>query len=314
MSSRDHPDWWRPMGGQNSQDSILERRSLIWNDDGILDGAVPGAFYTGDDFKAKFFTRGCRGKIEQIQVYCTGNAAAQIHIQYSPHPCIGHFREGVLTPAAGWAWQALNIEEMWNYDSLFIWVQRCDFGVSYAYDAVQPYDGHSSDVDGDQWSDQAIRLFIRVIYTGETPGDVPVSGIINVVRIPNSALGAPTPLPVAMPNNAWTAIVEYRAPGELLQLEVMFDTVVVPAAGVEYMLRIEADGNAGVDVGNRQLTQSVIAAFGRCSMGEFFQDGTNTYLWVRLPIEYRRRLLISGFQTSGAGCNATATIVSNEPA
>ncbi|GAH63757.1 unnamed protein product, partial [marine sediment metagenome] len=105
MSSEDHPDWWRPTGGQNSQDSILERRSTIWNDDGIVAPTIPDAFYEAAIYKGKFFTRGCRGMIEQIQLYCIGDAADTITIRYSPHPCLGPINEVTIVPAAAWAWQ-----------------------------------------------------------------------------------------------------------------------------------------------------------------------------------------------------------------
>jgi len=194
MSSRDHPDWWRPTGGQNSQDSILERRSLIWNDDGVVAPTVPDNFYTEVIYKGKFFTRGCRGMIESIQVYCEGNAFDDLTIRYSPHPCLGPINEVTIQPAVGWAWQDFVIEEMWDYDSLFIWIHECDDDVSWAYDAELPFDGHEYTVTGADfedlgatWEDMAIRPFIRTVYTGETPGDVPVSGILNIIPIPSSS-------------------------------------------------------------------------------------------------------------------------------
>jgi len=172
------------MGGQNSQDSTLERRSLIWNDNDIEDGTVPGGISQAEIYKGKFFTRGCRGKIEELQLYCIGDGADTITLRYSPHPCIGPLDEITIVPAAAWAWQAFVIEEMWNYDSLFIWVHACEGNVSWAFDAVEPFDGHESGDAGATWADLDIRPFIRAVYTGETPGDVPISGIINNVPIP----------------------------------------------------------------------------------------------------------------------------------
>lgn len=173
------------MGGSNAQDSTLERRSLVWNDNGIVNGTVPDDFYEAVTYKGKFFTRGCRGMIEQIQLYCIGDAVDEITLRYSPHPCLGPFGEVTIVPAAAWAWQDFVIEEMWDYDSLFIWVYEAEANVDWAYDAVQPLDGHLSGDAGATWADMAIRPFMRVVYTGETPGDVPVSGIINNIPIPN---------------------------------------------------------------------------------------------------------------------------------
>lgn len=186
MSSEDHPDWWRPTGGQNSQDSILERRSLVWNDNEVEAPDAPPANYTEVIYKGKFYTRGCRGMIEQLQIYCVRAAAGTLQLRYSPHPCLGPIGTVTITPGATWGWVGVDIEEMWNYDSLFIWVYACSADVSWAYDAVWPYDGHWSQDVGATWEDMAIRPFIRVVYTGETPGDVPVSGIINNVELPNT--------------------------------------------------------------------------------------------------------------------------------
>lgn len=185
MSSRDHPDWWRPTGGQNSQDSILERRSLVWNDNGVEAPNAPPAFYTGVHHKGKFFPRGCRGMIEQLQIYCINTAGGSLQLRYSPHPGLGPVNTVTITPAATWGWVGVDIEEMWNYDSLFIWVFSCQADVSWGYDATLPFDGHESTDAGATWEDMAIRPFIRVVYTGETPGDVPVSGIVNNIPLPN---------------------------------------------------------------------------------------------------------------------------------
>ena len=185
MSTEDHPDWWKNIGGQNSQDSILERRSLIWNDDGIEDGTVPALFVNPVNYTGKFFTRGCRGMLEQIQLYLIGDGVDEITIRYSPHPCLGPVGEITIVPAAAWAWQAFVIEEMWNYDSLFIWIHAAEANVDLGYDFELPFDAHQSGDDGATWGDLNLRQFTRAVYTGETPGDVPVSGIINNIPIPS---------------------------------------------------------------------------------------------------------------------------------
>ena len=185
LSTRDHPDWWRPVGGANDQASTLERRSLMWNDNGVLDGVAPPNSTTETVYHGKFFPRGCRGMIEQIQIYCRRAAAGTMTLMYSAHPCLGPFHYVTVIPGAAWAWVDVDIEEMWDYDSLFIWVHACSADVDWGYDDVQPHDGHWSLDTGETWEDTAIRMFIRVVYTGETPGDVPVTGIINNIPIPS---------------------------------------------------------------------------------------------------------------------------------
>ena len=205
----DDMDWGPRTLGPRSYGSVRERRSTIWNDDGILDGTAPDTFYEAVECKGKFFPRGCRGMIEELQLYCIGDAADTVTLRYSPHPCLGPFGEVTITPAAAWAWQAFVIEAMWDYDSLFIWLHEIGDDVDWAYDAELPYDGHESPCcaiedeaacraagcfwDGDScnpggtWADWDARPFIRAVYTGETPGDVPVSGIINNIPIPSTS-------------------------------------------------------------------------------------------------------------------------------
>jgi len=169
---------------QITQDAYLERRSTVANDNGVVAPDAPPASI-GIAYRGKFFTRGCRGKIEQIQLYCIRAAGGTIRLAYTPHPCIGPIGTVTITPGATWGWAAADIEEMWNYDSLFIYVEYCGPDVDYGYDAVQPYDGHRTTDAGVTWADQNERPFIRVVYTGETVGDVPVSGIINNIPIPS---------------------------------------------------------------------------------------------------------------------------------
>lgn len=200
------------MGGQNSQDSILERRSLVWNDNGVIAPAAPPSNYTEIVLKGKFYPRGCRGMIEQVAIYCVRTAAGTLTLRLSPHPVLGPLYQVTITPGAAWAWVTADLELMWNYDSLFIWVYTCDADVSWGYDAVQPFDGHWSQDAGATWEDMAIRPFIRVVYTGETPGDVPVSGIINNIPIPaQSSFSEVDSVPV--PQNVETIIVTVEGAG-----------------------------------------------------------------------------------------------------
>lgn len=225
MSTEDHPDWWRPIGGQNSQDSILERRSLVWNDNEVEAPNAPPAFKTAVDDYAKFFSRGARGKIERIEIYSTGNGAAVINIDLTVFPCLGPMQTVTIVPGVGWAWYGVDLEEMWNYDSLFLWLEQVDALVSWGYDAVQPYDGHLTTDAGATWDDQAVRPFIRVIYSSETPGDVPVSGIINNIPIPYVA-------------------TDYESGGYLYGGGAAAQIVAVPGAGYCDLIVLDVDALA----------------------------------------------------------------------
>jgi len=310
MSTKDHPDWWRPVGGSNAQDSTLERRSLIWNDNDVEAPDAPPESYTNEEYKGKFFTRGCRGMIEQIQLYCRHTAAGGIILHYSPHPGLGPFGAALFAPGANWAWVNANIQEMWDYDSLFIWVAECPANQIWGYDTEQPYDGHESGDAGATWADMAIRPFIRVVYTGETPGDIPVSGIINNIEIPNSA-GERATATVAVPNNVFTEVCHFNGAGTMLQAMLDFDTAVVPAAGVSYELWVACDGADEMIWGNRQITQSLVATTGRCSCGEFIQYEGHTYIYIRVPVKFKRIITLYALQTSGAAVDTLGRIYAN---
>lgn len=320
--SYDEPDWARPIFGPVSWRSILERRSTIINDNEVVAPAVPPSIYSGETYRGKFFPRGCRGMLEQLELYCIGDPPAEVTLRYSPHPCIGPLGEVTIVPAAAWAWQAFVIEEMWNYDSLFIWVHECHADVDWGYDAVEPFDGHVSVDAGATWADQAIRPFIRAVYTGQTPGDVPVSGTINVVEIPSVGSTWETPAPLAIQHGVSLEVLELEGAGTLLEASLTFDTSVTPTAGVPpaaviYGIYIFADGVWTYFTDNRMLTQSYVATFGRCAVGEFYQGSVEepafdqTNMTVRLPIKFRRNLVIRAYQSSGGAVNVEAIAVAN---
>ena len=310
VSSKDHPDWWRPMGGQNSQDSILERRSLIWNDNDIEDGTIPPAIYEDVHGKGKFYPRGCRGMLERIEIYCIRAAAGELTIRWSPHPGLGPVWERTITPGADWAWHFNHIQQMWNYDSLFIWVSECDADVDWAYDEVEPFDGHRDVLADGRWASEDTRPYIRAILTGETPGDVPVSGVVNTIPIPSvgseQASGN-----VAVANDVWVTIIQEEGAGTMVQARVRFGTIVVPAMAVIYRLRIYVDDERVYEITNVELTQSVVATAGRCSCGEFVQTTQWSILQLRLPLEFKRMIRVDGRQSSGVAVNGNGILVAN---
>lgn len=187
MSTRDHPDWWRPVGGANSQESVLERRSRLWNDGNPTPGDAPPGFDTGTEWYGKLFPRGARGLISELSIYARAAAAGSIILDVAPTPCTGPLLRFVLAPGVNWAWVTVAPRFWWNYDSLFVWIYSCDADVEWAWDEVQPFDMHHSPDLGYHWIPYDYRPFIRLEYAGETPGDVPISGTVNTVEIPNFA-------------------------------------------------------------------------------------------------------------------------------
>lgn len=317
-----HPDYTLSMLGPQTVPATHERRSVIFNDDAVVDRALYPILYTSAIYKGKFFTRGCRGMLESIQVYCDGDAADTLTLRYSPHPGIGPFGEVSIIPADGYAWQNFVIEQIWNYDSLFIWIHACTANITWGYDAALPYDGHESADTGATWSDMAIRPFIRAVLTGETPGDVPVSGVINTIEIPSVATNSGVKEVVAVATHTYADIVLIEGAGTLIEAYLDFNTSVAPTAGnlpaaVIYYLILHVDGVWAYQITNRQLTQSCVAPSGRCSAGEFYQCSVeepaydHTVMHLRIPIKFRRSLLLEAFQSSGAIVDILGTLCVN---
>jgi len=322
MSTRDHPDWWRPMGGQNSQDSTLERRSLIWNDEDIVDGVVPDVEYDTPDHQGKFFTRGCRGMIESIQVYCRGAVPNLTYLGLSPHPGLGPLNIVALVAAVPWAWVDVPVEEMWNYDSLFVWVQTEGVNLWIGGCNGQPFDTHESDDDGVTWSDVDNRLFIRVVYSGETPGDVPVSGTVNVIEIPSVGAQVGMVTVGAVVTNVRTTICGADRAGTMVEARLEFRTSAAPTIGtappaIMYELVILADDQESSVTTNRELTQSYVATSGRSGKGEFYQGSEadpeydRTVMLVRLPIKFRRRITLQARHTTGVNVTVEGMLSAN---
>lgn len=323
MATRDHPDWWKNVGGSNAQDSILERRSLISNDDAVVDRTAYPILGTDAIYKGKFYTRGCRGMIEELQIWRTVTAGGTITLRLSPHPCIGPLYEVVIPIGPAGAWTGVAFEQMWNYDSLFIWVHELEAGEEWGYDAALPYDGHESTDTGATWADLAIRPFIRAVMTGETPGDVPVSGVVNTIEIPSVALEKETVGFVAVPHNVETEVLLVEGAGTMIQAALSMNTSVTPTAGsppaaVYYAIILQADGLPAYFGDNRMMTQSEVATAGRCSCGEFWQSTVaepvydRTKMILRVPVKFRRNLSLRLLQTTGVGVNVTGSLYVNQ--
>lgn len=295
MSTPDHPDWWVPVGGLNSAESVLERRSTIWNDNGVVPPAAPPSSTFGSEYRGKFFTRGCRGKIEQIQVYCRRDAAGTIELRYSPHPCLGPFDQVTITPGAAWAWVAVNIEEMWNYDSLFLWLYDVDADVWWGYDTALPYDGHYSADAGATWTDTPTRPFIRVIYSGETPGDVPISGIVNNIPIPNVG-SYREKLAMAVPINTPTTVVDIDGAGSV---DLVFCHVAAAAASVNTVFRFYCDDIYAYGIPFITLNAyGITPATPGVSLTTYALNGVCVQV-VTKRFEFRRRFHINAFNAAG---------------
>lgn len=276
-----------------TQGAYTERRSTISNDNGVVDGDAPPAYSTAVTYKGKFYPRGCRGKLERIQIYCKDAGADKITLRYSPHPTLGPIGEVTITPLATWAWRSASIKKMWNYDSLFIWVYKCEAGVDWGYDAVEPYDGHTSGDTGETWEGVALRPFIRAIYAGQTLGDVPVSGTINNIQIPNVSTGYEWDFGL-VEEDVEEVLVDLHGAGYVNTIEFF---VSLHANSEETALRIYCDGDRVFSATPKIWSDSgYTASTPTFSLCQYAENGKCVMLLTK-KFEFRRRLKITSLNT-----------------
>lgn len=155
-------------------------------------GAPTGyAAYTGANRAGKFYPRGCRGFLLYFAVGCkdNGSSGGTITMYVSPAPGLAAVYSAAIAVAAGGAYATRfgNINRFWHYDSMFIWFLSSTADMQVGYDETADYDALTSADSGVTWASQNRRYVIRAnMYVGSA-GDLPVSGTINTIAIPNSA-------------------------------------------------------------------------------------------------------------------------------
>lgn len=292
-----------------TQSAYTERRSTIKNA-----GSADGWFdaITGN-LRGKFFPRGCRGFIEQFNFTCrdAGVAGGDITVFVAPEPGMGYVWTGTINVAAGGAgaaFRSVTVRRFWNYDSLFIW-WLCDTDIEVAYSTDIPYDSYLS-ADAATWTFENSRYLVEAVYAGQTVSDVPISGTINNIQIPN--IGSEQTASVANEASAtWTSILTVYGAGSLLQAKLSFDDLTAPTAGgVQFGIRVYTDGTLVCTFYNWDLTQNGTATSGRNSCGEFFQV-VKTFINLRFPAQFTRKLEIRAFQSTGGAVNVAGWISAN---
>jgi hypothetical protein len=171
-----------------TQGAYIERRGTLENNGTTVYWLSANYTY----YRGKFFPRGCRGIIKSIEVYTQNQSASSdaLSVFLSPAPGFGfiYSKPNIISvPAgAGGAWRSGTINFPWNYDSLFVAVRASsDATILIGYDTDANYDSYNS-TDSYSWTDADRRLWIRVVMTGMTVGDLPVSGTLNSIVVPNT--------------------------------------------------------------------------------------------------------------------------------
>jgi len=146
---------------------------------------------TGSARHGKFFPRQARGWLTGVGAWCenTSDKDETLTFWFSPLPGMGALVSESLTVPAGAkpGLYTLATNRLWPYDSLFVWVVSSSTKLRYAYDKGEPTDAYHSGDSGLTWSRVDRRYHFYVGMAGQTCGDLPVSGIVNTIRIPSSS-------------------------------------------------------------------------------------------------------------------------------
>lgn len=276
----------------------LDRRATLKNDENPEAPASPAASLTGTAYKGKFFPRGCRGIIESLSIYCKRTGTGTLTLSLSPFPSLGPLASVTVTPGSDWGWSSVNYRKMWSYDSLFIWVSSIGSDVSYGYDEAGDPDGYGSDSEQTEWTAENRRYSIRVEGKGFTPGDIPVSGTLNMIKIPSTTTSHKAAV-LTVDSKAEKYDTPQLCAGTLLI--AIFRAIDVNAR--DYLWpRIKCDGvnvlpiDASFSGWHDQILTQYTPGI---TIGVY--DTTNDYynLIVTLPFEFTRKLEV-GFYNDGA--------------
>jgi len=282
-----------------TQGAYTERRSTLSNDagsGGTQEQVDVGANY----YEGKFFPRGCRGFIHRIFWYAKNDSGSDqtITFGFAIKPSMGELFtvSTVLPDGATLAWQSITVNLPWNYDSLFIYMKRYIWNTS---DGVTPYDRYVTSDGGVTWAPTNHRDYYQVEINAQTVGDVPVSGTVNNIEIPNSA------------SVIRDTVLTIPA------VSVKLDTIQYGSGKTIYVIFFTADAGNLAMIDPLLYVDGVMAlpfymSFGawKLHIGLGFQEGiqivetdtTNHYwaLMVKLHIPFKRTLQV-GFYNDSAG-------------
>lgn len=286
-----------------AQGAYTERRVTIANDNGVVAPNTPPSNFNNYTLCNKFFPRGCRGVLYSLEVYCNRTSTGILVMRISPYPGSGAIITATVTPGANWGWASVNIYRMWNYDSMFIWCTEMDADVSAGYDGTTPSDAYALDATGNVIGQNAVRIYIRAYMMGQTVGDVPVSGTVNNIEIPNSSTSINAngvTCPAGSPG-AVTNILSVFGSGKLVYLTI--DTS-IPICALSFIIDGVAFPAYNIIAGNG-LSPALLNALGYNATTPNIQlikytAGDECFVAISIPIEFKQSFVLTGY----AGANA----------
>jgi len=286
-----------------------ERRTISNKGTTALGYYLPHTYMTG-----KYYPRGCRGFIKNIIVTARNTDAAShdVSVYISPQPGMGKLAEATFTIPGNTdpTTFTVSINRYWSYDSLFVWLYTdATSGVGIAYDSGTPWDAYHSS-DGFSWTVQTRRYWIDVEYSGQTVGDLPVSGTLNTIRLPNVT----TRQEVSnVPVNAGTegTIITVDGVGELVRLAIGLNP---QTDNEDVEIRLYCDGEIawafnplGLSIQNYSATTPGVQLLR-------YTAGGDIGIQVLLPFSFRRQFKVTALNgtsyTQYLNCTAIFNLAS----
>jgi len=280
-----------------TQTAYTERRATQGNPT----GGTPPSFETATCV-GKFFPRGCRGFLRNITRYVKSVTGAQQEVwAFSPYPGAGE----VFTATENWSgafegWGPLSAQpprRFWNYDSLFIWLKSASGNRQLGYDAVSPEDAYNSLDSGVTWDIQSRRYYIYVEIDALTPGDVPVSGTLNVIHLPNLTAESHNPGVVSIPPNTTTTLVTHTGSGRHIH------TQFGGADENNIAIYIYADDVLVLGMYGHDLQACGFGASTPDVSLIYFAEGEIYYVWVTARYPFKRQLRIAAHNSDGVNAH-----------
>jgi len=260
--------------------------------------------------RGKFFPRGCRGFIRRVQIYCdnqdtTGHVFT---VRIAPMPGMGAIIEKDLTLPGGVGadWRIVVINALWPYDSLFIWVQSdSDAYGRLGYDAGSPPDYFFS-TDGEIWTADSYRYWFRVELTGQTVGDLPVSGTVNAVLLPSSISRVDSGT-VTVGAGSYETLASIEGAGEMI-------SCLLQAGHSNIVYKVYCDGALASQFSFNDLNDASFAAdTPSLSLLKYTSGTGDNRLWDVRPFSFRRKLQIVAENTTTSAvtcrCKLSAKII-----
>jgi len=293
------------------ESAYTEERHVLANNGDTPIMLAPGTSYR----RGKYFPRGCRGFIHQIEVYCDNQDSIdrKLYIYVAPQPGMAPIiSETLYVPASSSpAWRYTAVNKYWNYDSLFIWVlSETSSDPRVGYDEGAPPDYYDS-TDGASWFPASRRLWIRLNMTAQTVGDLPVTGTLNTIEVPVGATGATSGLVSVEPNSSAT-LLTIDEPGCNLHLQCFTNNF-------SMRFYIECDGVKLRSGSGDYFSPADLHAWGYTASTPGVSlllynatEGNDNVFTVTLPFKWKRKLVISVYNPSSTSRNATVSLNYNK--